>query len=146
MSDYPGRVGKHGAVDMLWALRRAQQAYWSEISADLERAALHDLPVRRIWMLEAIAEDARSPSALANRMGVSRQAVTQSVDALVQQGYVERTSSETDRRRVTLALSTRGRQAVTVARRASARVHARLRRRLGDDRIAEFMETLTELR
>jgi DNA-binding MarR family transcriptional regulator len=131
---------------MLWALRRAQQAFWSEISADLQQAGLHDLPVRKTWVLEAIAEGAHSPSALADRLGVSRQAVTQSVDALVQQGYVERTSSETDRRRVTLVLSARGHQAVTVVRRASARVHTRLRRRLGDDKIAEFTDTLAQLR
>jgi len=130
---------------MLWALRRAQQAFWSEIAADLQRAGLPDLPVRKTWVLEAIAEGARSPSALADRLGVSRQAVTQSVDALVQQGYVERASSETDRRRVALVLSARGDRAVIVARRASARVHTRLRRQLGDDKIAEFMDTLTQL-
>jgi DNA-binding MarR family transcriptional regulator len=144
--DYSGGVSEPEAVGLLWALRRAQQAFWAEISTGLERAGLDELPVRRVWVLEAIAEGADSPSALAGRLAVSRQAVTQNVDALVQAGYVERTASDTDRRRVSLALTARGTQATTVARRASGRVLTRLRTQLGREKVADLADILAALR
>lgn len=53
------------------------------------------------------------PSELASKLGVSRAAITGLIDGLVKQGYVERTHDESDRRQISIALSTNGRAFIT---------------------------------
>jgi DNA-binding MarR family transcriptional regulator len=134
------------ADTLLWGLRHAQQAFWADITAALALAGMPELRVRQMWVLKALAERASSPSELAARLAMSRQLATQIVDVLVRDGFVARAASDTDRRRVVLGLTDRGAQAVLVAGRASNRVLARIRRRLGDAGLAELIDALGAVR
>lgn len=78
-------------------------------------------------------------------MGVSKQAVSQSVDGLVRRGYLARVPDPKDRRRVNLALTDRGRAAGNVVRSAIERVDEELLSRLGPRPIGRARETLAML-
>ncbi|MDR3509094.1 MAG: MarR family transcriptional regulator [Caulobacteraceae bacterium] len=80
------------------------------------RNAILDEPLRRIgldmfkWrsMLFIRAREDCSMKELARISGIDRTTLTRSVDRLVEDGLVERTSSERDRRQVILRLTARG--------------------------------------
>jgi DNA-binding MarR family transcriptional regulator len=77
----------------------------------------HDpsLTVAQFLALRAIAAEGVSGSELARRTGVSGPAVSQLLAALVDAGLLERHELVEDRRRQTLALSTRGKGALVSA-------------------------------
>src|SRR5689334_6713881 len=53
-----------------------------------------------------------APSRIAERMGMTRGAVTKLADKLIAKGYLQRTADETDGRAQTLALTRKGRNLV----------------------------------
>jgi len=64
-------------------------------------------------MMELLSQGERGslmPSELAARIGVTRPTITGLVDGLVKQKLVVRRASQTDRRKMTIALSEKGRQ------------------------------------
>src|SRR5579875_837642 len=56
-----------------------------------------------------LAAEPHSPGELAAILGVSPQAATKAADSLEERGYVTRRADETDRRRIQLELTERGR-------------------------------------
>jgi DNA-binding MarR family transcriptional regulator len=77
----------------------------------LERA-LSDLEITsaQYRLLVQLAQGADASGSLAKKLAVSPPSVTTVVDGLVQRGAVERTPSELDRRRISLALTDSGRE------------------------------------
>src|SRR5579859_7764857 len=73
------------------------------------------LTVAQYLALRAIATERVSGSELAQRTGVSGPAVSQLLASLVDAGLLERRELPEDRRRVTISLSARGRQALASA-------------------------------
>ncbi len=53
------------------------------------------------------------PSEIGIRMGISKPNVTSLIDKLIQQGYVQRSRDEQDRRVIHIAVTARGRKFVT---------------------------------
>jgi DNA-binding MarR family transcriptional regulator len=78
-------------------------------------------------------------------MDISKQAVSQLVDTLVNAGYVERRPSPEDRRRTLLLLTARGRRAVRVIDEAVSQVEAKLMDEIGDDGLRRLYLALEEL-
>jgi DNA-binding MarR family transcriptional regulator len=82
---------------------------------------------------------------LAERAGLTKQAVGEVVDNLEQLGYVERVPDPEDGRAKTIRLTASGRE----ARQAAARVFAEIERgwaeRVGEERMALVRETLEQL-
>jgi DNA-binding MarR family transcriptional regulator len=88
------------------------------VSRWIERLlAAHDpsLTVAQFLALRAIATERVSGSELARRAGVSGPAISQLLAGLVDGGLLERGEVVEDRRRQTLALSARGRRALSSA-------------------------------
>lgn len=97
----------------LIALRRILRA--TELyGRDLARAA--GLTAVQVRVLQVIAETGRTtPTAIANRMGVSQATISALIDRLEAKGLVRRTRSDTDRRQTNLTLTDEGTEALSRA-------------------------------
>jgi DNA-binding MarR family transcriptional regulator len=81
-----------------WLLRRVNQRYRRAVAARLADARLGGLPRPGYWLLMALASGATDASQLVGAMGVTKQAVSKVVDALVSGGFVRRRPNATDLR------------------------------------------------
>lgn len=91
------------------------------------------------------APDGLRLTQLAHIAGVSKQAMAEMVEAMVDAGYIERVADPTDGRARRLRLTKRGRDAGQLARKLVREVEARWETRVGKRRVAEMRETLTAL-
>jgi len=85
------------------------------------------------------------PSELADRLGMSKQALGYLLGQLEQLGYLARRPDPNDRRGKRIVVTPRGARAVNVIRDAVAEVEAEWARELGAERFAELRELLLEL-
>ncbi|SRR5579871_5418214 len=126
-------------------LRSAQDTYTAAADRALSRAGYGDLPRAGSFIVSAMNWSNASLEAVIRWMGVSKQAVSQSVDLLVVRGYLDRVQDPRDRRRVRLVLTQRGRGAGAAVRSAIERVDRDLRSRTGAQGISRTRETLVAL-
>jgi DNA-binding MarR family transcriptional regulator len=108
-------------------LRAARGVYAHTIFSGLAAGGFADLPPNGPWVLGAIARQESRLVELADDLEVSKQAISQLVDLLVQRGYVARGVSEHDRRRRELTLTARGEGALATIRAAIDAVDAGLK-------------------
>ena len=130
-----------------WLLRRALRRYRAPTAASLRGAGFGDLPQQGTWVIAALSVPDRVLSArdLVTILDVSKQAVGQLVDGLVDAGYVARRPDLADGRRSLLELTPRGRGAAAVIATATARVEADLASVLGTDGLADLHALLRRL-
>lgn len=81
-------------------------------------------------------------SALAERLGVTRQAVAQAIRALEPHGYLTRTPDTVDARTLLIQLTPRGRQALAVMRANAIAIEGDWRQILGQERLDQLQDTL----
>jgi DNA-binding MarR family transcriptional regulator len=112
------------------------------MAAALADAGFEDLSQPGYWAIGGIGAGALDASDLVTQMGISKQAVSKLVDALVASNYVLRQENETDRRRTNLVLTIRGRSAAAVIRKSVAKTEASMANELGSDGLAEFRRLL----
>jgi DNA-binding MarR family transcriptional regulator len=94
--------------ELLEAIHDAQQATVLHL---VPEAIRHGLSAHQFWPLYHLARGPEShPGELARRLGITAPACTASVDQLVAAGFVARRASTTDRRRVVLAVTPKGRR------------------------------------
>ena len=86
--------------------------------------------------------DGTRPSELARRIGVTRQAVHQTVNELVEMGLVELAPDPTNRRAKLVTLTPYGQRNVEAALKAFADIEAELASRIGAERVQELRKTL----
>lgn len=84
-------------------------------------------------------------TALADRSGVTKQAVGEVVDDLERLGYVERVPDAVDRRAKTIRLTQLGADAQRVALRIFGEIERGWEERYGAERVAIMREVLTEI-
>lgn len=84
-------------------------------------------------------------SDLADRLGVSRQAVAQAIAALERHGYVTRESNPDDARTRIIELTPRGRLTLLVMRSTALELEERWEQLLGQRRLGELRTTLQML-
>jgi DNA-binding MarR family transcriptional regulator len=84
-------------------------------------------------------------SDLADRLGVSRQAVAQAISALERHSYVTRVPNPADARTRIIELTPRGRQALRVMRSNATSLEKRWEQVLGQRRLDELRKTLEML-
>jgi DNA-binding MarR family transcriptional regulator len=82
---------------------------------------------------------------VARDFGVSKQAASKLIDTLVIRGYVERGTDPEDRRRLTLELTERGREAADIGWAASDRIDRELEEAVGAEAVAQMRETVGAL-
>lgn len=84
-------------------------------------------------------------TALADRSGLTKQAVGEAVADLERLGYVERVPDPEDGRAKIIRLSSRGREAAAAAEEIFADIDRRFGAEIGDERYADFRDTLRRL-
>jgi DNA-binding MarR family transcriptional regulator len=126
-------------------LQSARDTYSNAVRRELSRIGCDDLPSTGSVIISAMHWSDASLEAVIRWMGVTKQAVSQAVDTLVVRGYLERSSDPSDRRRVNLCLTLRGRSAGRAARSAIERVDRELRGRVGAEKVADARATLVAL-
>lgn len=94
------------------------------------------------FMFRAIQDGEPTPSELAVRLGVSKQAVGKVLDEMEQRGLVERRPDLADRRARRVRLTPHGRAVAQAARRLSGEIEADLRARVGDEQVAAVRSAL----
>lgn len=115
------------------------------LSAALAAAGLDGIRPAQAIGLVPLAAGGLHASDLADRLGVSRQAVAQAVTALERHGYVNRVPDPDDARARIIELTPRGRQALRVMRSNANDREQRWQQVLGQNRFGELRMTLQML-
>src|SRR6185437_6065514 len=114
-------------------LRHARSTYGVAMRGALEEAGFEDIPKNGMYGIGGLALGAGGVplGQLVKELGVSKQASGQLVDMLVLRGYIERTADATDRRKLTVTLTERGREAAAIQREAREKIDVSLAVRVG---------------
>ena len=126
-------------------LRVARRTYGSAIGQTLAEFEFEDLPRNGAFVVGGIARSGAPLSEIIEHLGVSKQAAGQLVDTLVTRGYLDRAVDHRDRRRLTVTLTERGRNAAAAIRSAVDRVDDQLLEKMGDRSVAQTWATLVAL-
>lgn len=126
-------------------LRHARGAFSHSIRDELREGGFEDLPANGPYLLGGMATQQVAASQLIRELGVSKQAASQLVDTLVVRGYLTREVDPSDRRRITLELTERGRAAALAVRDGVETVDAALAERLSPVELRGLRQGLVEL-
>jgi len=113
-------------------LRLPAQAVHRRIVAGLNRAGFPDLTLPHMAVLQYPGPDGRRPGELAERAGVSKQAMNQLLRSLERLGYLRRGDDAGDGRARIVHFTQRGRAAWAKIHAILAEIEAEWRARLGD--------------
>ncbi len=116
-----------------WTLWRASQAWRTEFTAAMVAAGYGWFGQARANLLAHIGPSGLRQGDLADRAGLTKQAVQQFVDELAADGILTRTPDRTDARARRVVLTDAGLAAMRDADRIKADIEARWRARLGND-------------
>jgi DNA-binding MarR family transcriptional regulator len=128
-------------------LRHARSAYGGAMRKALAEGGYDDIPGNGLYVIGGLALDREDHplSQLIKELRVSKQAAGQLVDTLVNRGYLDRQIDKNDRRKLTVALTERGRAAAELQRMAREKVDAELLGCVGDEDISRTRRTLAVL-
>ena len=145
MSQAPSDSESYDDVPLSALIQAARTTYSHAVGVRLSRIGCDDLPATGSYIISAMYWSGASLDSVIRWMGVTKQAVSQSVDTLVARGYLERSRDRSDRRRVNLILTDRGRRAGKAARSAIEGIDRELMDRVGPRKVIETRATLVTL-
>jgi DNA-binding MarR family transcriptional regulator len=111
----------------------------------LDAAGYSDIRPGSGNVFEHIGPEGSTVAAMADRAGITPQAMVQFVDYLESRGYVERRADPTDRRAKIVRLTERGQDADRVARENLRAIEAEWERLIGKDRFQYLRMALHDL-
>jgi DNA-binding MarR family transcriptional regulator len=128
-------------------LRHARTAYGAAMRKALAEAGYDDIPGNGLYVIGGLALGVPDIplGQLIKELRISKQVAGQLVDTLVTRGYLERTMDKDDRRKLTIALTERGKAAAATQRAAREKVDAELLACVGQDDINRTRRTLAVL-
>jgi DNA-binding MarR family transcriptional regulator len=126
-------------------LAEARKTYGRAIQVAFAAEGFDDIPKLGPRLLGGMQRFGGQPSDIAADFGISKQAASKLVDALVVRGYLERSVDPSDRRRMLLALTERGAAAARASGAATDRVDRELEQAVGAKAVARMRETLAAL-
>jgi DNA-binding MarR family transcriptional regulator len=133
-----------GATEIVWLLRRTTRRFGAAVRHGLDEAGHGRLPQQGFWAVSALAERDYTAGQLVARLQITKQAVSQLVETLVELDYVKRRPDPTDRRRVVLALTDHGWEAAGVIGRAIANLRVELAASIGSDGMDQLETMLND--
>jgi DNA-binding MarR family transcriptional regulator len=145
MTSHPTDADTYDDVPLSALLQAARNTYSHAVQAAQSQIGCDDFPTTGGYLVSAMHWSGASLESVIRWMGVTKQAVSQAVEMLVVRGYLERSHDPSDRRKVNLTLTERGRDAGKAARLAIERVDRELRSRLGAQKVAHARATLVTL-
>ena len=141
-----------GVTDSDWGelatpalMRSARGAYAQSIRAQLHATGIDDLPRNGAFILAGIDTSGGPRQDLPSELGVTKQAVSQVIDLLVNRGYLEREPDPDDRRRVRLELTDRGEDAVVAVLRGVEAVDRQLEEVVSPEQVSALRSVLSAL-
>jgi len=126
-------------------MRSARGAYAQSIRAQLHATGLDDVPRNGAFILAGIDAAGGPRHDLPSELGVTKQAVSQVIDLLVNRGYLEREPDPDDRRRVRLELTGRGEDAVAAVLRGVEAVDRQLADVVSQEQVSALRSALSAL-
>jgi DNA-binding MarR family transcriptional regulator/catechol 2,3-dioxygenase-like lactoylglutathione lyase family enzyme len=126
-------------------MRSARGAYAQSIRAQLHATGIDDLPRNGAFVLAGIDAVGGPRHDLPSELGVTKQAVSQVIDVLVNRGYLEREPDHDDRRRVRLELTDRGKDAVAAVLRGVEAVDRQLEEVVSPEQVSALRSVLGAL-
>jgi DNA-binding MarR family transcriptional regulator len=129
-------------------LHAGRMTYGRAIREGYAEAGFDDIPrlgPRLLGGIRPFGGSVGSVGKVAKDFGISKQAASKLVDALVVRGYVERGTDPEDRRRLTLELTERGREAADIGWAASDRIDRELEEAVGAEAVAQMRKTVGAL-
>jgi DNA-binding MarR family transcriptional regulator len=145
MTPRPPTGDRYDDVPLSALLYATRGTYTEAVRRAQAKVGCGDVPASGEFILNAMEWSGASFDAVVRFMGVTKQAVSQSVEMLVDRGYLERGRDPSDRRRVTLSLTARGHIAGKVGGAAIQQVDRELRARVGTTSVAHARATLVAL-
>jgi DNA-binding MarR family transcriptional regulator len=126
-------------------LRMARGSYGDAVRAALASAGFDDLPRNGAFVLVSLLETQLSLTQIVDDLSVTKQAASLLLDTLVLRGYLERGTDPTDRRRMVVSLTARGRATAEVVDKAVGAIDADLERRVTPAQLAGLRAGLAAL-
>jgi DNA-binding MarR family transcriptional regulator len=126
-------------------LRDGASAVDAEIKASLAEQGFDEIQPGHHTVLRYLGEDGARPSELAAKAGVSRQAVTKTLDDLERLGLIEREPDPADGRGVVVRYTPRGLAALQVARTRMNQLERRFTSHIGAQRWRTVRDVLEAL-
>jgi DNA-binding MarR family transcriptional regulator len=126
-------------------LALAFQEFVTELRQDLGERGFDDLARSSGYVFRALDAEPLTTSALADRLGVSKQGAGQLVDEMTRRGYLTSRPDPSDGRARLLQLSERGRAALAAARAFHRSYEQRLARRHGRAHVDDLRAMLTAM-
>jgi DNA-binding MarR family transcriptional regulator len=123
-------------------LRACWQAVRTRIRDDLAAGGFDDIGAAHLAVFQYPSPRGMRITALAERSGMSRQAITYLIDELQARGYLERSPDPSDRRASLVDLTARGEKAVRAIRASVRSLEREWERELGHARFSEFRGSL----
>jgi DNA-binding MarR family transcriptional regulator len=136
-------VGVTKSLQVLF--RDAHAAIHAEVQAAVTRAGYSELTAGHHTVLRNLGEYGARPNELAAQAGVTRQAVTKTVDELVRRGVVRRDPDPEDGRGVIVRYTDHGLAGLAVARQHMEALEKDFAARVGPEQWAEVRQTLQAL-
>jgi DNA-binding MarR family transcriptional regulator len=129
------------AVDLmrLWTL--LSERY----NADMAKSKYKDVRMSYGQLFGYIEDEGMTLTHLADRAGISKQAMAELVDRLEDLGYVERTPDPRDGRAKLIRTTDKGERQIEVARKTLRAIERRWAKFLGEARLEQLKATLQEL-
>ena len=122
------------------------RALEARVFAGLAAAGFHDFTPAQARVFQRIAPQGSRLTDLAAQAGITKQSAGFLVDQLEHAGYVERVPDPEDRRARLVRVTERGARSVEASRAIVAQVEAEWTDHLGERRIGQLREILTDLR
>ncbi|HEX3823414.1 MAG TPA: MarR family transcriptional regulator [Mycobacteriales bacterium] len=132
-------------IPMPALMRAARGSYAQSIRVHLEARGIDDLPRNGPFVLGGIANHGGSAGDLIAGLDVTKQAASQLIDTLVVRGYLSREADPADRRRQTIGLTERGREAARAIRAGIEDVDTELARLVSPAELVGLRAGLTAL-
>jgi DNA-binding MarR family transcriptional regulator len=144
------RSGRHGDADpgevpLPTLLTQARDITTELLHRRLREEGFAGIRYRHGSVFRFIDADGSRLTALAERSGLTKQAIGEVVDELERLGYVERLADPSDRRAKIIRLTPRGADGQVAAARILAEIEQRWVRHLGRDRMAMLRGTMEEI-
>jgi DNA-binding MarR family transcriptional regulator len=135
---------KRQGTDLAILVVGANRLVADRLNAAVEQAGIEDMRAPFGFVIRALAEAPLELTALADRLGVTKQAAIKVVDEMEARGFLTREPHPTDRRAKHLTLTARGQAVREAALAESHRMEAELRAALSDEDVDAFRRVLAE--
>jgi DNA-binding MarR family transcriptional regulator len=120
----------------------AKQLVLSELHSRLAAGGYPDVRPSHGCVFRWLPEEGLRLSELATLNDMTKQAIGEHVDELVERGYVERVPDPVDGRAKLVRPTAKGREVMALARKSFGEIEAEWGERVGERRVAQLRETL----